>query len=88
LLRSNAFDLFLNSATPPAPLTTLIRMRQLDGLFCGIYGAPATKSENLATIRQQHGYGPEEMLVAGDGESDRLSAEVTGCHFLAVENIQ
>ena len=86
LLRSNAIDLFLNSATPSEPLTTLVRMRQLDGLFCGIYGAPATKSDNLATIRQKHGYGPEEMLVVGDGESDRHSAEVTGCHFLAVEN--
>jgi phosphoglycolate phosphatase len=80
--------LFLNSATPAGPLAVLARLRRLDDLFEGIYGAPAKKLENLAAIRAHYGYAPEELLVVGDGESDRLSAEMAGSHFVAIENDQ
>lgn len=85
-LRSEGKHLFLNSATPAGPLANLVRLRHLECLFEAIYGAPAAKHENLAAIRARHRYAPEEMLVVGDGESDRVSAEMTGCHFVAVEN--
>lgn len=85
-LRSEGKHLFLNSATPAGPLASLVRLRRLESLFEAIYGAPATKQENLAAIRAQHRYAPEEMLVVGDGESDRVSAAMTGCRFVAVEN--
>lgn len=85
-LRSEGKHLFLNSATPAGPLTSLVRLRRLECFFEAIYGAPATKHENLAAIRARHRYAPEEMLVVGDGESDRVSAEITGCHFVAVES--
>ncbi len=85
-LRSEGKHLFLNSATPAGPLACLVRLRHLDSLFKAIYGAPATKQENLAAIRAQYRYASEEMLVVGDGESDRVSAAMMGCHFVAVEN--
>lgn len=85
-LRSAGKQLFVNSATPAGPLAAVVRLRRLGSLFEGIYGSPATKQENLAAIRAQYGYAPENMLVVGDGESDRFSAETMGCHFIAVEN--
>ena len=78
--------LFLNSATPAGPLAALAHLRRLDDLFEGIYGAPAKKHENLAAIRAHSGYAPKELLVVGDGESDRFSAEIAGSYFVAVEN--
>lgn len=76
--------LFVNSATPVEPLTRLVRLRRMDAMFAGIYGSPAKKPENLETIRLKHGLPPDEILVVGDGESDRASAEALGCRFVAV----
>jgi phosphoglycolate phosphatase len=85
-LRTEGKLLFVNSATPREPLTTLVRLRRLAPLFEGIYGSPATKQENLEVIRSKHGFASDEILVVGDGESDRASAEGLGCHFVAVES--
>jgi phosphoglycolate phosphatase len=85
-LRQEGKLVFLNSATPAGPLARLARLRGLDGLLDGVYGAPARKHENLETIAALHDLAPLEMLVVGDGESDWASAEHVGCHFVAVEN--
>lgn len=85
-LRAAGFRLFVNSATPAEPLGELLRLRDLDGLLQASYGAPAGKSENLKSICTHYGCSPAEMLVVGDGESDRVAADTMGCHFVAVEN--
>lgn len=78
--------LFINSATPLEPLVALVNLRQLIGFFSGIYGSPQKKHENLEIIRAKHGFARGEMLVVGDGELDRLSANIFGCHFVAVDS--
>lgn len=85
-LRAEGRLLFVNSATPVEPLITLLSLRRMRALFDGIYGSPATKYENLKTIRSMQGLTPDEILVVGDSESDRAPAEILGCHFVAVES--
>lgn len=87
-LRAEGKLSFINSATPLEPLTMLVRLRRLETLFDGIYGSPATKYENLEAIRLRHGLARMEILVVGDGESDRESAEALGCHFVAVKSAE
>jgi phosphoglycolate phosphatase len=87
-LRTEGKLLFVNSATPVEPLTSLVRLRRLDAMFEGIYGSPAKKHENLEAIRSKHGLTPDEILVVGDGESDRASAKTLGCHFVAVDSAE
>ncbi len=78
--------LFVNSATPQSALAALVRLRGLDSLLNGSYGAPASKHENLTMILSSNGISPQDAVVVGDGESDRASAERVGCRFVAVEN--
>lgn len=80
--------LFVNSATPVEPLTRLVRLRKMDKLFSGVYGAPAKKQDNLEYIRSKYGLTPAEILVVGDGESDRTSAKILGCYFVAVNSAE
>lgn len=87
-LRTEGKLLFVNSATPVEPLTRLLCLRRMDTLFEGIYGSPAKKRENLDAIRSKHGLNPYEILVVGDGESDRASAESIGCQFIAVDSAE
>lgn len=87
-LRTEGKLLFVNSATPVEPLTALVRLRRMDALFEGIYGSPANKFENLEVIRSKHGLTRDQILVVGDGESDRASAEALGCHFVAIDSAE
>lgn len=85
-LRALGKALYVNSATPLEPLRRLVRLRGLEDCFDGVYGAPIRKHENLEAIRSQEGVTAKEIMVVGDGESDRLAAQTFGCQFLAVQN--
>lgn len=83
-LSAGGCPLYTNSATPTEPLARLLRLRQMSHFFRGIYGATATKVENLESIRREVGLPFDAILVVGDGEEDRLAAEKTGCPFFGV----
>lgn len=87
-LRSEGKLLFVNSATPVEPLSKLVRLRRMHIFFEGIYGSPAKKHENLQDIQSNHGLTRDEILVVGDGESDRVAAKTIGCHFVAVDSAE
>jgi phosphoglycolate phosphatase len=86
LLRSDGLRLFLSSATPRAPLLDIVGLRRMGRHFEAVYGAPESKLANLQAIRSRVECAPEEMVVVGDGESDRSSAQGLGCHFVAVQS--
>ncbi len=49
--------LFINSATPAIPLRQLTELRKWGHFFQAIYGAEATKAENLLSIARATGVG-------------------------------
>ncbi len=75
---------FINSRTPTTALKRLVTLRSLHSFFSEIYGAPATKSENLRRILSQSQAQPKEILFVGDSEDDREAALEVGCHFVGV----
>jgi phosphoglycolate phosphatase-like HAD superfamily hydrolase len=83
-LTAAGLPLFVNSATPTEPLRRVVELRKLHHFFRGIYGAPATKTENLAAIRRETNLPFSSFLVVGDGEEDRLAAERMGAAFFGV----
>jgi phosphoglycolate phosphatase len=85
-LRSDGALLFLSSATPRGPLLEIVGLRRMERYFEAIYGAPEPKLANLQSIRTRVGCAPNEMVVVGYGESDRSSAYIVGCHFVAVQS--
>ena len=76
--------IFLNSRTPILPLRRLVALRSFDCYFSGIYGAPASKSENLRRILERIQINPNKMLFVGDSEDDHLAATESGCQFVGV----
>lgn len=43
--------------------------------------------EGMRLLAERHGVGPQQMLLVGDAESDRLAAERAGADFRHVEQI-
>lgn len=78
------YPLYLSSTTPEDALREILQFRKWRGYFQGIYGYPREKTETLYAILSRENVTPEQVLVVGDGESDRLSAAQVGCEFFDV----
>lgn len=78
--------LYLNSNTPTESLRTIVRYRGWHSYFKEIYGYPYGKEAALRNIINREKVDPKEVIVAGDGQSDQLSAENVGCNFFAVHS--
>ncbi len=76
--------IFINSRTPTATLVRLVTRRSFNQYASEIYGAPATKSENLGAILNLIKVKPQDMLFVGDSEDDRQAAHEVGCHFVGI----
>jgi len=76
--------LFVNSATPTIPLRQLTELRNWGHFFQAVYGAEATKAENLLSIARATGAERTEMVHVGDQLDDQSGAHQFGCHFVAM----
>ena len=86
-LLSKKFPLFINSATPLDFLKRIIQKRSLVAFFKDIYGAPSSKTENLAEILKREKTSGKEAVVIGDGQSDLELAQRFGCRFIGIRNL-
>jgi phosphoglycolate phosphatase len=79
-----AYALYLSSTTPEASLKEIIRFRKWDSYFRAVFGYPQEKSETLRRIMALEKLKCDQVLVVGDGETDRESAMENGCPFVHV----
>ena len=83
-LTDQGYLLFVNSATPEEPLRQLLKLRNWNHFFQAVYGAEASKAENLKTISSTTGAARGEIVHIGDQQDDLQAAEQFGCHFIAM----
>jgi phosphoglycolate phosphatase len=81
---SKKYRLYLSSTTPEASLREIVEFRGWGGYFVDIFGYPRQKSTTLREILKQENASSRQVLIVGDGESDRKSAVENGCFFLHV----
>lgn len=83
-LSSVGLSVLVNSSTPRIALLRILRRRGLMNILDAAYGGPRSKVDNLRHIMARIDLSPDEVVVVGDGEDDRLSAVEVGCAFLPV----
>lgn len=83
-LRYAGLRLYVNSATPTAPLQAIVARRYASGTFDGVLGGHGAKLVNLEAIAATEELTPVEMLMVGDGIDDRDAAADFGCAFAGV----
>lgn len=88
LLRSlsNKYRLFLSSTTPLNFLHEIIELRQWRKYFIDLYGYPQEKISTVKKIIEMEDIKNKEILIVGDGISDKESANYWGCHFFRIES--
>jgi phosphoglycolate phosphatase-like HAD superfamily hydrolase len=85
-LFSKRYNLYLNSTTPETSLKDIVKHRKWENYFCDIFGYPNDKTLVLLDIIKTESINPDELLVVGDGKSDRDSANSVKCAFLQINN--
>lgn len=75
---------YVNSATPINDLRKAIDCRGWAHFFRGVLGSPRTKLENLQTVAKWEGLEPREIVMIGDGNTDRQAAASFCCPFIGV----
>lgn len=81
---AKTYKLYVSSTTPESALIEIIHFRKWGGYFEGIFGYPHEKSKTLQNIIEREKVKSSEVLIVGDGESDRKSAVDNGCPFIYV----
>lgn len=85
-LYDKGYILFINSATPENTLVEIAEKRNIKDYFSGIYGRPKSKIDNMNIILRNKLFIPEEIVLVGDGEVDKMTALEIGCHFIGIIN--
>jgi len=83
---SKRYNLYLSSTTPETSLKDTVKHRNWEGFFCDIFGYPNDKTSVLFDIIKRESINPGDLLVVGDGKSDRDSANSVKCEFFRISN--
>jgi len=83
-LFSKRYNLYLSSTTPETSLKDIVKHRKWENYFCDIFGYPNDKKAVLLNIIKEESINPDELLVVGDGKSDRDSADKVGSRFFHI----
>ncbi len=79
--------LYVSSTTPEGALKEIIAFLGWTDYFVDVFGYPQKKSETLAGIIDREKVESCSVMVVGDGESDRISAEENRCKFIPVDDV-
>lgn len=77
-----AMRFYIASATPEEELIRIVKARNMDHYFNGVYGAPIKKHEHIGKVMEDHNFSPAEIVMIGDAMTDYDAAKVTGTHFI------
>ena len=78
------YKVYVSSTTPDTPLKEIISFRNWGSYFEDVIGFPHKKDQTLQRIMRFENVQPNEIVVVGDGKSDRQSAAAIGCFFIHV----
>lgn len=76
------YNLYIATGTPESDIKQIVKKRNLETFFKGVYGSPLEKEHIIEKILLEESITQKEALLFGDAESDRLGAENTNINFI------
>jgi phosphoglycolate phosphatase len=80
--RAKQYHMYVASATPQDEIRDIVKQRELDVFFQGVYGSPRTKGEILRGIVFECQLRPTEVVFIGDAMSDYRNAREVCIPFI------
>lgn len=75
-------DLYVISGTPEPELKQIVKKRDMEKYFKGVYGSPIRKPDHARKIIAENKYDPEKVLYIGDSLSDYRDSQTAQIPFL------
>ena len=75
-------DLYVVSGTPQEELELIVKRRNMEKYFKGVYGSPEVKPTIIRRIISERKYDPDKIIYIGDSMSDYNGAKETEALFL------
>ena len=75
---------FVASGTPQEELERIVKLRDLEKYFAGVFGTPATKEEITRSLLASEGLQAGEVLFVGDALTDFSAAKACGVRFVGI----
>ena len=82
------YRFFIASGTPQDELQRIVKLRDLEKYFTGIFGSPATKEQITQGILQDHALGKDEAFFVGDAMTDFHAAKACGVGFVGITSTE
>lgn len=77
-----SIDMFVISGTPEEELKKIVKNRDMEKYFLGVFGSPIRKPQHAKNIISKHGYDQNSVLYIGDSLSDMKDAQTANIVFL------
>ena len=75
-------DMYVISGTPETELKKVVKFRDMEKYFKGVYGSPIRKPEHARRIISEHNYDDDKVIYIGDSLSDMNDAKTANIPFL------
>lgn len=79
---SEQYPMFIASAVPEGEIRDIVKQRDLERFFDGVYGSPRKKSEILHGILRENEFDPMQVVFIGDAVSDYHGAREVHIPFI------
>ncbi len=80
------FNFYLISATPEKELKKIVRKKNIEYYFRGIYGSPLDKGKVIQNILKVGNLSNKTALMIGDSQSDLEAATLASVSFLGISS--
>jgi phosphoglycolate phosphatase-like HAD superfamily hydrolase len=78
------YAMYIVSGTPEGEIREIVKKRDLDIYFSGVYGSPKSKKDLIEFILKENGYTHNEVIFIGDSINDYEGARGSGVRFVAM----
>ncbi len=83
---SNQYPQFICTGTPENEITEILKRREIEQYFKGVYGSPKDKKTIIGMICKQHNLETNELIYFGDALTDYHAANAYGIRFIGVKS--
>lgn len=84
---SKKYLTFICTGTPETEINKILRSKNLDKMFNGIYGSPSSKTDIINRIVINNNLKSNEIIFIGDAMTDYDASKNTNLDFIGVRNI-
>jgi len=76
--------LYIVSAAPLEEISNILKNKNLNNLFSGVFGGPTDKIDHLKFILKKHSCTSNDLIFIGDAYRDYQASISVGCKFIGI----